>query len=223
MIDWNSVAAASLNDKVPPYSTLTEDSVHSTDAGNRKLNDLYAKALEECWTNPSRHSSHCRRSIRFNCDSARLGPALDGPFGELADIVIDPHSRVVTHVVIEPRHHHYQARLVPIGLVSADGDRIQVDLDSDRLRLLEQVVDIDYLRMTDPITVDGNWDIGTEDVLAMPYSWGSTAMTSYDDSAAMIQWDRVPKGECSVEAAQCWWTAASALATWPGSSPTAIT
>lgn len=131
----------------------------------------------------------------------RLGEpvsALDGPFGELADIVIDPHSRVVTHVVIEPRHHHYQARLVPIGLVSADGDRIQVDLDSDRLRLLERVVDIDYLRMTDPITVDGNWDIGTEDVLAMPYSWGSTAMTSYDDSAAMIQWDRVPKGECEV-------------------------
>ena len=98
----------------------------------------------------------------------RLGEpvsALDGPFGELADIVIDPHSRVVTHVVIEPRHHHHQARLVPIGLVSADGDRIQVDLDSDRLRLLERVVDIDYLRMTDPITVDGNWDIGTEDVL----------------------------------------------------------
>ena len=48
VIDWNSVAAASLNDKVPPYSTLTEDSVHPTDAGNRKLNDLYAKALEEC-------------------------------------------------------------------------------------------------------------------------------------------------------------------------------
>ena len=98
----------------------------------------------------------------------RLGEpvsALDGPFGELADIVIDPHSRVVTHVVIEPRHHHYQARLVPIG-------------DEEALR--ERVFD------------------GTEDVLAMPYSWGSTAMTSYDDSAAMIQWDRVPKGECEV-------------------------
>lgn len=131
----------------------------------------------------------------------RLGQpvdALDGHFGELADIVIDPHARVVTHIVVEPRHHHYQARMVPIDLVSADGDRIHIDLDGSRLRHLQRIVDIDYLRLTDPVTVDGNWDIGTEDVLAMPYSWGSTAMTSYDDTTAMIQWDRVPKGECEV-------------------------
>ncbi len=32
---------------------------------------------------------------------------------------------------------------------------------SARLRRLERIVDIDYLRLTDPIPVDGTWDIGT--------------------------------------------------------------
>ena len=48
VIDWNGLAASSLNDKNPPFSTLTEDSVHPTDEGNRKLNVLYGDALEAC-------------------------------------------------------------------------------------------------------------------------------------------------------------------------------
>ncbi|HEY6888204.1 MAG TPA: hypothetical protein VI300_10505, partial [Solirubrobacter sp.] len=38
----------------------------------------------------------------------------DAPFGELADVVIDPLSRRVVHLVVQPSGHHSRARLVPI-------------------------------------------------------------------------------------------------------------
>ena len=41
----------------------------------------------------------------------------DTALGELADIVIDPTTRRVTHLVVEPHHGIYARRLVPIALV----------------------------------------------------------------------------------------------------------
>lgn len=48
IIDWNAVAASSMNDRDPAFSTLTKDSVHPTAEGNDKLNSLYANALHGC-------------------------------------------------------------------------------------------------------------------------------------------------------------------------------
>jgi lysophospholipase L1-like esterase len=48
IVDWNAETAATLNDKSPRWSTLTKDSVHPTEEGNRKLNALYAGALRAC-------------------------------------------------------------------------------------------------------------------------------------------------------------------------------
>lgn len=48
IIDWNEVAAGALNDEDPPWSTLTKDSIHPTDAGNTELNQLYRSALQDC-------------------------------------------------------------------------------------------------------------------------------------------------------------------------------
>jgi hypothetical protein len=41
----------------------------------------------------------------------------DGPCGELTRVIIDPVAREVTHLVIEPKHHRSQARLVPLDLL----------------------------------------------------------------------------------------------------------
>jgi len=48
VIDWNAVAAQSLDDSEPPSSTLTSDSIHPTAEGNQALNRLYAEALGAC-------------------------------------------------------------------------------------------------------------------------------------------------------------------------------
>jgi lysophospholipase L1-like esterase len=48
VVDWNEVAAGALNDQEPPFSSLTQDSIHPTADGNTELNQLYATALGGC-------------------------------------------------------------------------------------------------------------------------------------------------------------------------------
>jgi sporulation protein YlmC with PRC-barrel domain len=42
----------------------------------------------------------------------------DGFCGEVSRLVIDPTTRTVTHLVIEPKHRQERGRLVPLGLVN---------------------------------------------------------------------------------------------------------
>lgn len=46
-----------------------------------------------------------------------LAKATDGPGGEIADVVVDPVTWHVTHLVLQPHHRHDQARLVPMDAV----------------------------------------------------------------------------------------------------------
>jgi hypothetical protein len=65
--------------------------------------------------------------MRLDLDSSVA--CADGPFGELSDIVIDPGTRRVTHLVVQPPERHYLARLMPIGRVRVDEGRGGVVLD----------------------------------------------------------------------------------------------
>lgn len=130
----------------------------------------------------------------------RLGQpvnATDGPFGELSDIVVDPHAMAVTHVVVEPPHQHEEARLVPISRVSVEGDTITVAMDTEHLQRLDRVSHSAYVRLGEPIEVGDDWDLGTEDVMALPY-WSSPDSLTYLDDHLAVQYDRIPKGECEI-------------------------
>ena len=65
----------------------------------------------------------------------------DGPCGEVSGIVVDSASRTVTHLVIEPKHHHRgPARLVPVHLVDTTVDGITLGCtlaDFDNLDVAE--------------------------------------------------------------------------------------
>lgn len=62
----------------------------------------------------------------------------DGPGGKVIRIVIDPATRTVTHLAVEPKDQWALARLVPLDLVETTGDEIRLrctlaefgDLDS---------------------------------------------------------------------------------------------
>lgn len=130
----------------------------------------------------------------------RLGQdvhATNGLFGELGDIIVDPFSETVTHLVVEPHHKHYQARLVPISLVTEADGALTVQLDTDRLRRLETVSYSDYVKLGEAIEVGETWDIGTEDVISMPYHDVEFDMVWVDDRVG-ISYDRIPKGECEI-------------------------
>jgi sporulation protein YlmC with PRC-barrel domain len=130
----------------------------------------------------------------------------DGPFGELADIVVDPTKRTVTHLVVEPQEDHGQARLVPIDLATVqEGQPPTVALrcsveEAGRLELVEQYA---YLRLGEVPDKDPKWDIGVESVLAHPYYEGGLGyepVPDYDPHVSMT-YDRIPKGEVEIRRA----------------------
>lgn len=74
----------------------------------------------------------------------------DGQPGTVCALVVDPATRTVTHVGVEPRHRRHRARLVPTEMATAEpgGDvRIACQRDDfDRLAALEQLEIIDIGR-----------------------------------------------------------------------------
>ncbi len=104
----------------------------------------------------------------------------DGPFGELADVVVDPVSRRVTHLVVQPHHRHDQARLVPIDRVRAADEGLTLDCSIADVEALDPVHESAYLRVGEFPVADPGWEVGTQDVLALPSTrrwtgWGPSS------------------------------------------------
>jgi sporulation protein YlmC with PRC-barrel domain len=130
----------------------------------------------------------------------------DGVYGELADIVIDPLERRVTHLVVQPEHGEGEARLVPIQLAKGRGEEqreIELECTLDEAQGFESVHEAAYLRLGERPAEDPDWDVGVEDVLAMPYYAGSGEgpYPAALDSHVTMYYDRVPKGEVEVRRA----------------------
>ena len=120
--------------------------------------------------------------------------------GELADVVIDPVKKRVTHLVVQPRHEHGLARLVPVDLVEG-GDKgqraISLNCTVEEVRRFAPVQEFAYLRLGEFPVDDPDWDVGIQDVLAMPYYESSLGPGNYMSDTGII-YDRVPKGEVEI-------------------------
>ena len=126
----------------------------------------------------------------------------DERFGELEDVVIDPVAKQVTHLVVKPEHGDEIARLVPIELVETsaeDAQEIRLLCTAEDVRQLDHVQEFAYLRLGQTPTSDPNWDVGVQDVLALPYYEGSE-IVGYGGGLgdAGVTFDRVPKGEVEI-------------------------
>jgi len=142
----------------------------------------------------------------------------DDAFGELADVVIDPTTRRVTHLVVQPHHSIEPTRLVPVERArSGDGAGGTIVLDSSVTEILElePVREAAYLRLGEFPVADTDWDVGVQEMLALPYYQGPDAVGSepiaYDDHVTWA-YDRIPKGDVEIRRA-------SAVTSSDGSSP----
>jgi sporulation protein YlmC with PRC-barrel domain len=125
----------------------------------------------------------------------------DDVLGELADVVIDPTTKRVTHLVVQPHHDLELARLVPIDLAQeGDGQEISLGCTMEEVRQLAPVHEFAYLRLGEFPVDDADWDVGVQDLLAMPYYEPGVDLGSYGADAGII-YDRVPKGEVEVRRA----------------------
>ena len=93
----------------------------------------------------------------------------DGPYGELGDIVVDPSTRRVTHVIVVPHHRHDEARLLPIERVHEhDQPGILVDYTAAELAQAEPVQRSAFVSLGESPVEDPLWEVGIQDILALP-------------------------------------------------------
>jgi sporulation protein YlmC with PRC-barrel domain len=124
---------------------------------------------------------------------------MDGELGVLADLVVDPAARRVTHLVVEPKHHPALARLVPIDAATHEGARagqLNLSCSVDAFRRLPEVHELAYGRLYDFPVEDPDWQVGITEVLALPD--GGTAgvgLESLTTSPPALIYDRIPKGD----------------------------
>jgi sporulation protein YlmC with PRC-barrel domain len=127
----------------------------------------------------------------------------DGSFGELADVVVDPVTKRVTHLVVQPNGEEDVSRLVPVGLAEgaeASDDGVSLRCTRAEAQQLENVQRHEYLRLDEVPDQDPNWDVGLETVLAIPYGDEMMIgeMGELYGSYGVI-YDRVPRGEVEIQ------------------------
>lgn len=69
----------------------------------------------------------------------------DGFCGEVSRTILDPATRTITHLVIEPRHKKAEGRLVPLELVEAAGGEIRVRCSLAEFERLDPAEEVDVV------------------------------------------------------------------------------
>jgi hypothetical protein len=124
----------------------------------------------------------------------------DGAERELADLVVDAPAKRVTHLVVEPKGHREDARLVPVELAQDEADGIALSCTSEVLDGFEPVREFAYLPAGQRPEEDDKWGIGVEDVLVAPtYAPLDPTEAEFDPNVSVV-YDRVPKGEVELRA-----------------------
>jgi len=125
----------------------------------------------------------------------------DGSFGKLADVVVDPATMRLTHLITSPPDA--EPRLIPIELADPAGGGPDVAL-SCTLAATEELASVrEYrdLQSADETDADKDWDLGVEHVLALPYDGGvGLGIGAYDgvEASMNVSYDRVPKGSAEL-------------------------
>ena len=123
----------------------------------------------------------------------------DAAFGELVDVVVT-RSRAASPTSSSRRTHREQARLVAIERVRPADDGLALDHSIADVEALESLRETAYVRTGEQVVADPDWDVGTEDVLAVPLYQEMDGMgTVVDlDPHVLLSYDRIPKSEVEI-------------------------
>jgi len=119
----------------------------------------------------------------------------DGDVRELADVVVDALEKRVTHLVVEPKHHHEAARLIALDLAREDADGVVLCCTAETLRKLEPVQELAYLPPGERPEEGSEWAVGIEDFVVVPTFEPVDLVELELDPNVHLMYDRVPRGE----------------------------
>jgi len=129
------------------------------------------------------------RTMSFTIGAGASGS--DGACGEVTRVVVDPLTRTVTHLVIEPKHRHGYGRLVPLDLVDATAGEIRLRCTLAEFEKLDPAEETRFLPGT-----SGYLDYDPEHVLIMPYY--NIGMAEAYCGPMTVTYDAVPLDEVEV-------------------------
>lgn len=69
----------------------------------------------------------------------------DGVCGVVSRTILDPAARAITHLVIVPRHHHAEGRLVPVELIEATAGEIRLRCTLAEFARLDPAEEVDLV------------------------------------------------------------------------------
>jgi hypothetical protein len=110
----------------------------------------------------------------------------DGSCGMVRRTILDPATRAVTHLVIAPRHHSAQGRLVPVDLVETTSGEIRLNCTLAEFARFDPAEEVDL--------VD---DVGTPSIGVPVIGLGTDAGLGYANP--VIATHAVPLGETEIE------------------------
>lgn len=88
----------------------------------------------------------------------------DGICGEVIRVVVDPIARIVTHLVVEPKHRRGLGRLVPLDLVDATTDELRLRCTLADFEKLDNAEETEFLPGS-----SGYEGYGSGQTLFLPY------------------------------------------------------
>ena len=115
----------------------------------------------------------------------------DGVGGKVTCVVVDPLARAVTHLVVEPKHRHGAARLVPVDLVDATTGEIRLRCTLAEFEKLDPAEQTRFLPGT-----PGYQGYDPKQMLIMPYY--SIGMAHAYCDPMTVTYDAVPLDEVEV-------------------------
>ena len=127
----------------------------------------------------------------------------DGHCGEVTRAILDPAARTVTHLVIEPRHHQADGRLVPVAMVDAAAGEIGLRCTLAEFERLDASEEIEFAEGVDygggygsADAVQGYGEVGGMGMGAS--SSGGAIGGSLGHNRPVVATDAVPEGESEV-------------------------
>ena len=115
----------------------------------------------------------------------------DGVCGEVTRVIVDPITRALTHLVVEPKHRHGSGRLVPLDLIDAATGDIRLHCTLAEFEKLDPAVETRFLPGT-----SGYSGYDQEQVLVMPYY--NIGMADAYCGPMTVTYDAVPLDEVEV-------------------------
>ena len=149
----------------------------------------------------AQHAVRRGRSIAIRLTEGMPVESTDGAVGEIADVIIDPVRRRLTHLVVQRGHRHEQARLIPIDAVASSADHVVLSWSTEQVEHAPLVEETEFVELGHRPQPQAGSDIGTSRILAWPYYGAGglgLGMGFETDGPGRYQmsttYDRIPEG-----------------------------